>query len=73
MASEQEQFEFEGFVLHAGRRELQRRDGAAISLTPRLYNALYLFVSRPGELIDKRELMSSLWQGLVVEDNTSVR
>ena len=40
-----------------------------VALTPRLYNALYLFVSRPGELIDKRELMASLWQGLVVEDN----
>jgi TolB-like protein/tetratricopeptide (TPR) repeat protein len=69
MASDQEQFEFEGFVLHGGRRELQRRDGSAIALTPRLYNALYLFVGRPGELIDKRELMASLWQGLVVEEN----
>ena len=69
MASDQEQFEFGGFVLHAGRRQLQRDGGTSVALTPRLYNALYLFVSRPGELIDKRELMASLWKGLVVEDN----
>ena len=44
MASDQEQFEFAGFVLHAGRRQLQRDGGTPVALTPRLFNALYLFV-----------------------------
>lgn len=69
MASEQEQLVFGDFRLDASSRQLHRADGSPVSLTPRLYNALYLFASRPGELIDKRELMASLWPGLVVEDN----
>lgn len=69
MASEQEQLEFGDFVLDTTLRTLRRSDGVAVPLTPRLYNALYLFASRPGQLLDKRELMQTLWPGLVVEEN----
>lgn len=69
MASEQEQLVFGDFRLDAASRQLQRADGTPVALTPRLYNALYLFASRPGELLDKRELIATLWPGLVVEDN----
>lgn len=57
------------FVLDGGRRCLVRGDGSAVALTPRLYRALELLASRPGELFDKRELMQALWPGQVVEDN----
>jgi len=60
---------FEGYVLDSARRCVTRPDGSPLALTPRLFNALYLFASRPGELIDKRELMQALWPGLVVEEN----
>jgi TolB-like protein/tetratricopeptide (TPR) repeat protein len=68
MASEHEQLAFGDYVLDATRREL-RRCGTPVPLTPRLYNALYLFASRPGELLDKRALIGALWPGLVVEEN----
>ena len=60
---------FGGYVLDGARRCVTRPDGSPLALTPRLFNALYLFASRPGELIDKRELMRALWPGLVVEEN----
>jgi TolB-like protein len=69
LASHHERLAFGDFVLEATRRELRHRDGKSVSLTPRLYNALYLFASRPGELLDKRALMGALWPGLVVEEN----
>jgi len=65
-----QQFTFGDFVLDAGRRQVRGRDGALIPLTPRLFNALHLFVLRPGELLDKNELMRELWPGLVVEENS---
>lgn len=69
MASEHEQLEFGDFVLDAMSRQLRHVDGTPVPLTPRLFNALYLFASRPGALIDKRELLQTLWPGVVVEDN----
>lgn len=57
------------FVLESERRRLLRGDGSTVALTPRLYRALDLLASRPGELFDKRELMQALWPGQVVEDN----
>ena len=60
---------FGGFVLDGASRRISRPDGTPLALTPRLFNALYLFASRPGELIDKRELLQTLWPGLVVEEN----
>jgi TolB-like protein/tetratricopeptide (TPR) repeat protein len=69
MSSEHEQLAFGEFTLDATRREVQRRDGTLLPLTPRLFNALYTFASRPGDLLDKRELMQLLWPGLVVSEN----
>ena len=69
MPGAREILSFEGFVLDGALRCVTRPDGSPLVLTPRLFNALYLFASRPGELIDKRELMRTLWPGLVVEEN----
>jgi TolB-like protein/Flp pilus assembly protein TadD len=65
-----DQFAFGDFVLDAARRQVRRRDGVLVPLTPRLFNALHLFVTRPGELLDKDELLRELWPGLVVEENS---
>jgi len=63
-------YEFGGFVLDPLRRQLrQRADGSAIELTPRVFDALLLFVEHPGELLDRETLFQRLWPGLVVEDN----
>src|SRR5512143_3469244 len=69
MPGKRDVLSFEGYVLDGARRCVTRPDGSPLALTPRLFSALYLFASRPGELIDKRELMQTLWPGLVVEEN----
>jgi DNA-binding winged helix-turn-helix (wHTH) protein/Tfp pilus assembly protein PilF len=60
---------FGDFMLDRSQRRLLRRDGSAVALTPRLFNALLLFVESDGRLVDKDTLMRSLWPRLVVEEN----
>jgi DNA-binding winged helix-turn-helix (wHTH) protein/TolB-like protein/tetratricopeptide (TPR) repeat protein len=69
MSSIPDRFAFGEFVLDTSQRRLQRADGEEIGLTPRLFNALSLFVQRAGDLLDKDELMRTLWPSLVVEEN----
>jgi DNA-binding winged helix-turn-helix (wHTH) protein/TolB-like protein/Tfp pilus assembly protein PilF len=62
-------YAFGDFLLERAQQRVLRADGSALVLTPRLFNALLLFVERPGELLDKDTLMQALWPGLVVEEN----
>jgi len=64
-----ERYEFEGFVLERSQQRVLRSDGTELSLTPRLYAALLLFVENAGLLLEKDTLMQALWPGLVVEEN----
>src|SRR4249920_1503916 len=63
-------YAFGDFVLEPSQQRVRRRDGSALSLTPRLFDALVLFVKNAGALLDKDALMQALWPGLVVEDNS---
>src|SRR4051812_17792762 len=63
-------YAFGDFVLEPAQQEVRRRDGSALNLSPRLFNALLLFVEHPGELLDKEALMRALWPGLVVDENS---
>src|SRR4249920_3676266 len=63
-------YAFGDFVLEPSQQRVRRRDGSALSLTPRLFDALVLFVKNAGALLDKDALMRALWPGLVVEDNS---
>lgn len=62
-------YEFGDFVLDPAQRRVVRRDGGPVTLTPRLFDALLLFVERAGDLLDKDTLLAALWPGLVVEEN----
>lgn len=48
--------------------QLLRRDGAAISLQPKVYRLLLYFLQHPGRVISREELFDALWHGRVVED-----
>ena len=61
---------FGDFVLERAQQEVRRRDGSPLNLSPRLFNALLLFVEHAGELLDKDALMRALWPGLVVDENS---
>ena len=62
-------YEFEGFRLDAQRRILSRADGEAIPLAPKVFDTLLYLVERPGQLLDKRELLEAIWPHVVVEEN----
>lgn len=60
---------FGDFVLQRSQQRVLLHDGSELSLTPRLFSALLLFVDHPDTLLDKDRLMQALWPGLVVEEN----
>jgi TolB-like protein/DNA-binding winged helix-turn-helix (wHTH) protein len=60
---------FESFRLDAQRRVLSRADGDAIPLAPKVFDTLLYLVERPGQLVDKRELLDAIWPHVVVEEN----
>ena len=64
-----ERYGFGDFVLERSQARVTHRNGTPLNLTPRLFNALLLFVEHAGELLDKDALMLALWPGLVVEEN----
>ncbi len=63
---------FGPFVLDPDQRRLLR-DGVAIPLTPKAFDALVLLVERRGSLVDKSEFMQALWPDTFVEDVTLAR
>ena len=66
-----QRYAFGDFVLERSQQRVRRRDdGSPLSLTPRLFSALLMFVENAGALLDKDALMQALWPGLVVEENS---
>ena len=63
-------YRFGDFVVDAVRRRLTTRDGRVLVVAPRLFDALLFFVEHAGQLLDKDTLLSALWPGIVVEENS---
>ncbi len=64
-------YEFGDFRLDTGRRVLSGlSDGGRIPLTPKVFDAALYLVERAGEMIPKTRLLSDLWPGVVVEENS---
>ena len=61
-------FEFGGMRLDVAQRRLFGADGAAIDLPSRAFDLLLYMVERPGNLLDKSELMQAVWPKTVVEE-----
>ncbi len=65
-----DRYAFGDYVLDLKEHALRHRSGGEpLALTPKLFDALLLFVERPNELLDKESLIAALWPGLVVEEN----
>jgi DNA-binding winged helix-turn-helix (wHTH) protein/TolB-like protein len=63
--------EFGDFVVDVRqRRLLQRTRGEPIPLTAKVFDTLLYFAQRPGEVLDKDTLLSAIWPGVVVEENS---
>ncbi|HEX6123906.1 MAG TPA: transcriptional regulator, partial [Pyrinomonadaceae bacterium] len=66
---ERQVYEFEGFSLDAGKRLLIREDAEAVPLMPKAFDILLHLVQRAGTVVEKDELMSSIWPDTIVEEN----
>src|SRR5215469_13623641 len=60
-------YEFSGFRLDPSQRVLMRQ-GELVTLTPKGFEALLFFVRNRGRLLEKDELMKSLWPESFVEE-----
>jgi DNA-binding winged helix-turn-helix (wHTH) protein/Tol biopolymer transport system component len=61
-------FEFGRFRLDRTERFLFQ-DGAAVPLTPRLFETLLILVENRGHVVEKKELMQRVWNDVAVEEN----
>jgi len=59
---------FGRFTLEPAHRRLLM-DGQPVSLGARAFDLLVVLVARAGRLVSKQELLTSVWPGLVVEEN----
>jgi len=60
-------YEFADFRLDPANRQLLY-EGKDVPLPGRVFDALLLLVSRPGELVTKEEMLSTVWQESFVEE-----
>jgi non-specific serine/threonine protein kinase len=61
--------QFDRFSLHACRRELLA-DGAVVPIGSRAFDVLMVLIEAGGELVTKDEVLSQVWPGTFVEENT---
>ena len=62
-------YEFDHYRIDAGRR-LLTHGGAPVPLKPKVFDTLLYLVSHQGRLLEKDELMRSIWPDTVVEENS---
>ena len=60
-------FRFGPFVLDVADRSL-KRDGAAVALTPKLFDLLVALVENAGRLVEKDPLLKTVWPDVAVEE-----
>src|ERR1700730_4344477 len=61
-------FEFGRFRLDRTERFLFQ-DGAAVPLSPRLFDTLLVLVEKRGRVVEKNDLMQKVWSEVAVEEN----
>lgn len=71
-AALQRVFQFGPFRLDARERTLDR-DGESVSLSPKAFDVLLVLLASANRLVEKRELLSSVWGGIHVDDAVLTR
>lgn len=67
MLLETHNFEFDRFLLDA-REKVLLRDGKPLPITPKAFQLLFFLVKNHGHLVEKDELMKSVWANTFVEE-----
>jgi len=60
---------FDSYVLDTDRREL-RREGDPVSLEPQVFDLLAYLIEKRDRVVDKDDLLASIWQGRIVSEST---
>src|ERR1051325_6735957 len=61
-------FEFDNFLLDAQQR-IVFRDGQPLELTPKVFDILFELIESGGRVVEKKELMESVWPDSFVEES----
>ena len=62
-------YQFGDFTISSARRQLIR-NGREVPLIPRYFNLLLLLIQRRHEAVSRRDLLDSVWDDVVVSDNS---
>ena len=62
-------YQFDGFRLRPGKRQLRAPDGSAVALTAKAFDTLLCLVRERDRVVPKDELLARVWPGRVVEEN----
>jgi len=62
-------YEFEGFCLDAARRLLLGRHGETIAVPGKALETLLFLVQRAGKVVEKEQLLNTVWADTFVEEN----
>jgi DNA-binding winged helix-turn-helix (wHTH) protein/TolB-like protein/tetratricopeptide (TPR) repeat protein len=65
-------YEFGHFCLDA-QEHLLIKDGVPVTVPPKIFSVLLLLVKDRGRLLDKTEIMTTIWPGVYVEEATVTR
>ena len=65
-------YEFAGFCLDVQER-LLLRNGARVSITPKIFDMLLLFLENPNRLLGKEEIMRTVWPDTHIDEATLTR
>jgi DNA-binding winged helix-turn-helix (wHTH) protein/TolB-like protein/Tfp pilus assembly protein PilF len=69
-------YEFGDFILESSQRRLLRREsgeaegGQPLALTAKAFDTLLYLIEHRGETLDKDTLLSAIWPGVIVEENS---
>ncbi len=64
----EKKYSFEGFELDTAKRRLSK-DGRPVALNGKAFDLLTVLVENCGRVVDKDELLASVWEGQFVEEN----
>src|SRR6185369_5418458 len=68
MSDEQIIYQFGDFHLDLAEKQLRRSGGPSLTLPPKAFDLLVYLASNPGRLLEKNELMDSVWADSFVEE-----
>jgi serine/threonine-protein kinase len=62
-------YAFDDFLVDVAARQVRRRNGSPVAMTPRVFATLLYLLQHRGTVVGKDALMTAVWPGRIVEEN----